>query len=119
MELEYLFVYGVFRDAGNSLLRSNNSLENAIFCDKAFVFGRIYGVNDFYPGYVRISCDNRVYGDVYLVDPSVFTELDEFEGDEYERKKIWTSIGEECWIYEYKYDVSQFKEIIGGDWILR
>jgi len=113
MDLEYIFIYGIFRDA------SHNILDEAILCDRAFVFGRIYRVNEFYPGYVRVDCNNRVHGEVYLVDPSVFPALDEFEGDEYTRKKIWTSIGEECWIYEYKYPVDNFKEIIGGDWLLR
>lgn len=111
--MDYIFVYGVFRDA------SHNLLENAIFCDRSFVFGKIYRVSDFYPGYIRSSCDTKVYGDIYLVDESILERLDEFEGDEYCRKKIWTSIGEESWIYEYKYDISGFKEIPGGDWILR
>ncbi len=113
IDMDYIFVYGVFRDASHDLL------EKAIFCDKAFVFGRIYQVNEFYPGYIRSDCDNKVHGDIYLVDSAILDGLDEFEGDEYVRKKIWCSIGEEVWIYEYKYDISGFKEVIGGDWILR
>lgn len=110
---EYIFVYGVFRDANHDLL------EDAIHCDPAWVYGKIYQVNEFYPGYKRISCHNKVFGDVYLVEPELLHQLDEFEGDEYERKKIWTSIGEECWIYEYKYPVDGFKEVRNGDWYLR
>lgn len=110
--MEYIFVYGIFRDA------SHNLLDGAIFCDKAFIYGKIYQVNEFYPGFVRVDCDNKVYGDVYLVDSSILKEL-EFEGDEYDRKRIWTSLGEEAWIYEYKYDVSIYNEVIGGDWIVR
>lgn len=113
MELEYIFIYGIFRDA------SHNILDDAIFCDPAFIYGRLYQVNEFYPGFVREDCNNRVYGEVYLIDPAIFEKLDEFEGDEYVRKKIWTSIDEECWIYEYKYPVDGIKEIIGGDWLLR
>jgi gamma-glutamylcyclotransferase (GGCT)/AIG2-like uncharacterized protein YtfP len=113
MVLEYIFVYGLFRDSGNGLL------DHAIFCDKAYVYGHIYDVNEFYPGFVFDSCNNKVWGDVYLMDPSIFPSLDEFEGDEYIRTKIYTSIGEECWIYVYQYDVTDIKEIAGGDWMLR
>jgi len=113
MEKEYIFIYGVFRDYANILL------DDGIYCDRAFVHGKIYKVGEFYPGFVRDQSDNRVFGDVYLIDPSIFPKLDEFEGDEYNRTKIYTSIGEECWVYEYRYSVGDFKEIPGGDWILR
>ncbi len=111
--MEYIFVYGIFRDAYNKIL------DGSIYCDPSFVFGKIYQVNEFYPGYKRVDCNNRVYGDVYLIDPSIFPVLDEFEGPEYERKKIWTSIGEYCWIYEYKFPTDGYKEVKSGDWILR
>lgn len=111
--LEYIFVYGVFRDAYHNLLG------DSLYCGRAFIYGKMYKVNDFYPGYKKIDCNQKVYGDVYLIDPSVFPTLDEFEGEEYERKKVWTSIGEECWVYEYKYPVSTFKEVKSGDWVLR
>jgi len=113
MNLEYIFIYGVFRDYGISLLNS------AVFCDMAYIYGRMYAVNEFYPGYVFEDCDNKIYGEVYLIDSSIFPSLDEFEGEEYIRRKIWTSIGEECWIYEYKYDTQQYIEISSGDWLLR
>ncbi len=111
-ELEYVFVYGVFRDAYRNLL------ENAIYCDNAFVFGKIFKVNEFYPGYKR-GCSSKVHGDIYLINKSLLDSLDEFEGEEYERKKIWTSVGLECWIYEYKFPINEFQEITAGDWILR
>ena len=81
------------------------------------VTGKLYKVNEFYPGWV--PGDGKVWGDVYLIDPNLFPKLDEFEGDEYIRVKVRTSTDIECWIYQYKYDVSGFKEIIGGDWMLR
>lgn len=109
---EYIFVYGVFRDSGRGLL------EKSKFCGKATVDGIIYRVNEFYPGFIR-SDKGKVLGDVYLIDPIIFSQLDDFEGDEYTRKKIRTSTDIECWIYEYKYDVSKFNEIEGGDWVLR
>ena len=109
---EYLFVYGLFRDSGKGLL------EQATFCGKTNVTGKIYKVNEFYPGFVREG-KKKVVGDVYLIDPALFPQLDHFEGDEYIRTKIRTATDIECWIYEYKYDISKFKEIVGGDWMLR
>jgi gamma-glutamylcyclotransferase (GGCT)/AIG2-like uncharacterized protein YtfP len=109
--MEYLFVYGVFRDS------YKRQLEQTTFCGKAYVNGKIYRVNEFYPGFIH--GDGKVLGDVYLIDSKLLSQLDEFEGDEYIRTKIKTSTDIECWIYEYKYDVSKFTEIKGGDWMLR
>jgi len=108
---EYLFVYGQFRDSAKNLLKE------PIFCGKATIVGKIYKVNKFYPGFV--DGNGKVLGDVYLIDPSLFPELDEFEGDEYIRTKTKTSTDIECWVYKYKYDVKEFEEIKGGDWWLR
>ena len=110
--MEHLFVYGLFRDSARGLL------EEATFCGKTTIEGEIYKVNEFYPGFIRKG-DGRVIGDVYLVDPKIFPELDEFEGDEYIRTKIRTESDIECWIYEYIHDVSDFKKIRMGDWMLR
>jgi gamma-glutamylcyclotransferase (GGCT)/AIG2-like uncharacterized protein YtfP len=112
MNKEYLFVYGMFRDSAKNLLGE------VIKCGKANVPGKLYLVNEFYPGFVS-GKKGITWGDVYLVDSDIFDNLDEFEGDEYIRKKIRTSTDLECWIYEYKHDISKFKEIKGGDWILR
>lgn len=109
---EYLFVYGLFRDS------SRNLLGEWVFCGKASIPGKLYKVNEFYPG-VDITGKGKVWGDVYMIDPKVFPLLDEFEGHEYIRRKVKTSTDIECWVYEYKYDISTFKEIKGGDWMLR
>jgi gamma-glutamylcyclotransferase (GGCT)/AIG2-like uncharacterized protein YtfP len=109
---EYLFVYGLFRDSCRGLL------EHATFCGKDNVIGKIYKVNEFYPGFNR-NGKSKVVGDVYLIDPLLLPQLDIFEGDEYVRTKITTTANIECWIYEYRYDISKFKEIAGGDWMLR
>lgn len=109
---EYIFTYGLFRDSARGLLK------DATFCGRGSVKGKIYAVNEFYPGFIRKG-NNKVYGDIYLINTSIFPDIDEFEGDEYTRAKIRTSSDIECWIYEYKYDVSKFEEIKGGDWMLR
>ena len=113
---EYLFVYGQFRDTAKNLLKK------PVFFGRATIKGKIYRVNEFYPGFV--DGDSKVLGDIYLIEPSIFTELDEFEGDEYIRVKTNSSsidgaISVECWVYKYKYDTTEFEEVKGGDWWLR
>jgi gamma-glutamylcyclotransferase (GGCT)/AIG2-like uncharacterized protein YtfP len=109
--MEYLFVYGVFRDSGKTLLGETT------FCGKSTINGKLFKVNEFYPGYV--VGDGKVVGDVYLIDPIIFGELDKFEGEEYIRTKARTSSDIECWVYLYKYDTTGIKEIKSGDWMLR
>ena len=88
--MEYLFVYGLFRDSARNLLG------NFVKCGKATVNGKIYKVNEFYPGLVE-NKKSKVFGDVYLIDPKVLPELDEFEGEEYIRKKMKTPKKEEAY----------------------
>ena len=110
--MEYLFVYGLFRDSGRKVLGE------CTYCGKSFINGKLYRVNEFYPGFV-FDKDSKVWGDVYLIDPINFPQMDEYEGDEYIRVKVRTSSDVECSVYQYKYDVSKFEEIKGGDWMLR
>jgi gamma-glutamylcyclotransferase (GGCT)/AIG2-like uncharacterized protein YtfP len=108
----HLFVYGLFRDSARPLLG------NFVFVGRDSVSGQIFRVNDSYPGFVRGS-DGQVWGDVYLVDESVLPALDEFEGGEFERRRIVTALGHECWIYEFVDEVGGARRIRGGDWMLR
>ena len=109
--MEYLFVYGLFRDSARTLLGETT------FCGKTTINGKLFKVNEFYPGYVK--GEGKVIGDVYLIDPIVLDKLDEFEGDEYIRTKTRTSTDVECWVYEYKHDTDGIKEVRSGDWMLR
>lgn len=111
MNKEYLFVYGQFRDTAKNLLKE------PVFHEKTTIEGKIYKVNEFYPGFVDGA--GKVLGDVYLIDPILFPELDDFEGDEYIRVKTITSNNIECWVYKYKYDIKGFDEVKSGDWWLR
>jgi gamma-glutamylcyclotransferase (GGCT)/AIG2-like uncharacterized protein YtfP len=110
--MEYLFVYGLFRDSGRKVLGE------CTYCGKSFINGKLYRVNEFYPGFV-FDKKSKVWGDVYLIDSINFPQMDEYEGDEYIRVKVRTASDVECWVYQYKYDVSKFEEIKGGDWMLR
>jgi len=110
--MEYLFVYGMFRDAAKLLL------DKSTFCGRTTIEGKLYWVNDFYPGFIR-DANHRVVGDVYLIDPLIFPKLDEFEGEEYQRIKIKTTTDLDCWVYEYIEDVTKYRLIESGDWMLR
>jgi gamma-glutamylcyclotransferase (GGCT)/AIG2-like uncharacterized protein YtfP len=110
--MEYLFTYGLFRDSGRIVLG-----KDATYCGKASIEGKLYKVNEFYPGYVPGK--GKVWGDVYLFNPENLPAMDEYEGDEYVRKQVITSTDVKCWVYEYKYDVSEFEQIKCGDWMLR
>lgn len=110
--MDYLFTYGLFRDSGKSLLGVD-----AIHCGKAWIKGKLYKVNEFYPGFVK--GDGKVWGDVYLFNTENLSKMDEYEGEEYTRVRVRTSTDIDCWVYLYKYDVSKFEEITCGDWYLR
>ena len=109
--MEKIFIYGLFRDQAKNLLGKYNSL------GRSSVSGKIYKVNEFYPGFKPDV--GKVWGELIEVNSEVLHSLDEYEGHEYERVKIKTNSGLECWIYQYKYDIKDFKEIKGGDWMLR
>lgn len=113
MKMEYLFVYGMFRDSAKGLL------EDAKFCNKDYIHGIMYRVNEFWPGVVLNNKKDRVLGDVYLIKGDLFSKLDEFEGEEYRRVRVRTVSGVDCWVYEWALEVDNLKEIDGGDWILR
>jgi gamma-glutamylcyclotransferase (GGCT)/AIG2-like uncharacterized protein YtfP len=108
---EKIFIYGLFRDQAKTLLNDYTSF--GIHSVK----GDIFKVNEFYPGFVDGS--GMVFGELVEVEHSVLPQLDEYEGDEYERVKLKTTGGIECWIYKYKYSVDGFKKIKSGDWMLR
>lgn len=56
--MEYLFVYGLFRDSGKNLLGE------CTYYGKSFINGKLYRVNEFYPGFV-FDKKSKVWGDVY------------------------------------------------------
>lgn len=111
MKGDYIFVYGLFRDQSKGLLGETT------WCGRASVDGKLYKVNEFYPGFVPGG--GKVWGDIYLFDPILLPQMDEYEGDEYQRVRIKTSSDIDCWIYQYKFDTGDFQQIKSGDWYLR
>jgi gamma-glutamylcyclotransferase (GGCT)/AIG2-like uncharacterized protein YtfP len=107
----YLFAYGMFRDAARDLLGEIKK------CERTTINGKMYRVNTFYPGV--ILGEGIIHGDVYLINSDKLKELDDFEGEEYVRKKTMTSSGKECWVYEFILPITSYKEIKSGDWFTR
>jgi len=110
--MDLLFVYGTLRSEFDNeyarLLRSE-----AEFAGKATVRGSIYRVK-FFPAY-REEPDGEVHGEVYrLRDAATLAELDEYEGQDFERVKVETSRGE-AWIYRYCGAPAAEARIASGD----
>jgi gamma-glutamylcyclotransferase (GGCT)/AIG2-like uncharacterized protein YtfP len=112
MEKDYIFVYGLFRD------QAKNLLGDATYSGRTSITGKLFKVNEFYPGFIK-SKSGKVCGDVYQFDSELLKDMDEYEGDEYIRVRILTDLDINCWVYEYKYDTTDFVEIKSGDWYLR
>ena len=70
----YLFAYGMFRDAARNLLGKPKHI------GRKSVLGTMWRVDPFYPGVV-LDNKNVIWGDLYEIDTKVLPELDEFEGD--------------------------------------
>ncbi len=100
MKRENLFVYGTLKyEPYKSLLGDYVWIENTS------VKGKLVLVEGIYPGFVEGR--GKVVGELYEIDVNFFGALDAYEGDLYSRRKILTSTGKECWIYEYKPDIIQ------------
>jgi gamma-glutamylcyclotransferase (GGCT)/AIG2-like uncharacterized protein YtfP len=109
---DYIFVYGLFRDQGKKVLG------DATYCGRSSINGKLWKVNEFYPGFTK-SNSGKVWGDIYLFNTDLLVGMDDYEGDEYNRVRVMTSSDIECWVYEYKHDISNLPEIKSGDWYLR
>jgi gamma-glutamylcyclotransferase (GGCT)/AIG2-like uncharacterized protein YtfP len=107
---DVIFVYGTLRSEFSGefalLLRAN-----AEFVGKATVRGSIYRVAH-YPAF-REEPDGVVHGEIYrLRDASILEQLDDYEGDEFERVRIG-----EWWIYRFSGAVSEERRIESGDFL--
>lgn len=108
--MDLLFVYGTLRSQFDNpyaqLLRAQSE-----FVGSATVRGSIYRV-EFYPAY-KEEPDGEVHGEVYRLKSSL-AELDDYEGDAFERVKVATSRGE-AWIYRYRGAPPAESRIASGD----
>lgn len=118
----FLFVYGTLRSHYNNPY-ANLLRDNADFIGDAVIKGLLVDVGE-YPGLIPTEANvSFVKGEVYeLKDSSILLkELDEYEGDEYERRRLEVTFnnGEkaESWVYVYKSNLP-FRQIIeSGDYV--
>jgi gamma-glutamylcyclotransferase (GGCT)/AIG2-like uncharacterized protein YtfP len=114
--LRTLFVYGTLRsEFSNHFARLLHRQGELI--GKASVAGSIYRIES-YPGWMPES-KGEVHGELYrLRDPeSTLQELDDYEGEDFERVAIETQgpASEIAWIYRYKKNPPDNSRIASGD----
>src|SRR5688500_1310861 len=118
--MEYLFVYGTLRKDYDLKLK-NRIAKELKYVWKAKVGARLYDLGR-YPGAVKDNT-SEIIGDVFLLSDSekVLKFLDDYEGEEYERKeeKVKLRSGEliTAWIYWYKDLVKEERRIFYKDYL--
>ena len=113
---ELVFVYGTLRKGASNHFR----MKTASLRGKAWVLGRLYRLG-WYPGLVLDDDGIPVRGEVYGVKRERLRELDQFEGEEYERLKfpVYLEGGAQvrAWLYEYRGEADGTKELLPADWL--
>jgi gamma-glutamylcyclotransferase (GGCT)/AIG2-like uncharacterized protein YtfP len=121
--LELVFVYGTLRSGGSNHFRMAGSTRIAA----GWVIGKMYRI-DWYPALV-LKEGEKIFGEVYSVNPSNLRALDQFEGlsageiegSEYRRTKTVFSdeTGQELdvWVWEWIGPIDESRRIEGGDWL--
>ncbi|MEW9111236.1 MAG: gamma-glutamylcyclotransferase [Cytobacillus gottheilii] len=120
-----LFVYGTLRkhEQNHFLLDDSRCL-----AQQAWVYGELFDTGLGYPTMKGSHLENKVYGELYEINPEQFKELDELEdyipGDPdnlYNRieQEIHTDSGiEHAFVYVSNRDDLLVKPIVHGDWKL-
>jgi hypothetical protein len=96
--MERLFIYGLYDSEHDNYMKSKS-----LYICKGFMYGSVYDVEG-YPAAVNSNIHNHVDGNVYLLNDN-FDYLDNYEGDNYERRMISIYTEESllpCWVYILK-----------------
>ncbi len=100
-----LFVYGTLKRRTPG--KPHRLLRGAQFVGSASVRGKLYDLGR-YPGLVRNgTTDDRVYGELYELPQTVAVRslrtLDEYEGDEFDRRRMYATLSNgrrrASWVY--------------------
>ena len=94
--LALLFVYGTLKQ-GSTVPAAQRLHEASSFVGPATVAGGLYMVAETYPGLV-LDGSGVVHGELWRAPFTVFAFLDDYEGEEYERRLIDVD-GEQAWTY--------------------
>ena len=115
-----LFVYGTLRKAFAHPMAQKLS-RKAKHIGFAYVYAQLFDLGE-YPGIV-LSANNKhkTFGDLYLLeDTSFIHELDEYEGEEYQKKQTLVYCNERsyhAYVYELIIPHHTFEMIPSGDYI--
>jgi gamma-glutamylcyclotransferase (GGCT)/AIG2-like uncharacterized protein YtfP len=111
-----VFVYGTLRSGASNHWRMKDSR----FLGHATARGQLFQI-DWYPGAIFAPNDpNQIVGEIYDVPDSVLGELDQFEGQEYERVRVTAKVDdryEQAWAWNYRLPIDEQKRIPSGDWL--
>jgi gamma-glutamylcyclotransferase (GGCT)/AIG2-like uncharacterized protein YtfP/cation transport regulator ChaC len=124
---ELVFVYGTLRQS-----EPNHAwLDGAeLVAEQAYVHGRLWDTGRGYPAAVLCEPDpdrsNRIYGELYRIQPEMLRNLDELEDyrgpegpNEYERVRQLVHTDQQTYtacIYVYPFPPDQGKLLESGDW---
>ena len=112
-----IFVYGTLRRGGSQHFR----MAGADFHAAGTVRGRLYGI-DWYPGLVLDDSAEEITGEVYQVCPGLLESLDAFEGGEYRRVRVMTTLADEsrqdAWLWEWLGACDENQRILSDNWLL-
>jgi gamma-glutamylcyclotransferase (GGCT)/AIG2-like uncharacterized protein YtfP len=128
--MEYVFVYGtLMRNVNNNMSRFLQA--NARFIGDAYIYGKLYEVNE-YPGAIMsIDPSERVCGNIFEIRnvEAVFKALDEYEGIgagnptcyEYVRTQVTAYLEDHTeittWFYVYNFSTESLKRIVSGRYL--
>jgi|SRR5215203_2552678 len=121
-QTEYLFAYGTLRK--EFVFNWKSEIANGLlYTGNAIIKASLYDLGS-YPGAVKENEVDQLTGDVFsIINPEkVFTVLDEYEGSEYERKKVKLELSGgqlvQAWIYWYNKTVEDKQKIGCGDYLI-
>jgi gamma-glutamylcyclotransferase (GGCT)/AIG2-like uncharacterized protein YtfP len=121
--MEYIFVYGtLLKQFNNEVLKPIQAYLHV--AGSGSIKAELYNLGE-YPGLVEsASASQIVKGEVYNIQEpgKVFEVLDEYEGDEYKRKRKLVRLNDSktirCWVYVYRQKLSpEHKRIMNGDYL--
>jgi gamma-glutamylcyclotransferase (GGCT)/AIG2-like uncharacterized protein YtfP len=110
------FVYGTLRKRGSNAWR----MATATYVSEAMAHGSLYQIT-WYPGAVFDSTSPHwIHGELYEIEETHLHDLDQFEGEEYERIRIEVFASKEkreVWAWEYVRNQESKHLISSGDWV--
>ena len=115
--MSMLFVYGTLLRGQPAWTLIQDKIRSY---QSATVVGRLFSIEDQYPGFVRQGTDLVCGALIELIDDNLFAVLDRYEGPEYRRIIVEVILPNEmtdAWTYELVADPRPTTRIPGGNWV--